>query len=130
MQSIQLQDKYPVFTIDIAKDTCRYTSSAELIAYFRQCIEQDPNACFIAEFDHLAHTRSIQGEVAPSIQSASNMIFCFGIAMPNPNVLAVRPRSIGVVDMGTHYTISFMEAPMPPANEAMQRWVANLTEPN
>lgn len=130
MKFIQLQDKYPVFTIDIAKDACRYASAAEIINYFKQCIEQDPNACFIAEFDHLAHTRSIQGEIAPEIQSANNVVFCFGIALPNPNVLAARPRSIGVVDMGTHYTISLMEAPRPPANEAMQRWVANLTQTN
>lgn len=127
MQALQLQDKYPILTIDIAKDTCRYDSTAELVAYFRQCVEQDPNACFIAEFDHLAHTRCIKGEIAPAIQSATNVVFCFGISMPNPNVLAVRPRSIGVVDMGNHYTISFMEAPMPPANEAMKRWVAAIS---
>ncbi len=123
MQHIQLQDKYPVFTLDIAKDQCRYKSATELVEYFKQCIEQEPKVCFIAEFDHLAHTRSIDGEIAPEVQFATNVVFCFGFALPNPKVLAVRPRSIGVVDMGAHYSVSFMEAPMAPANEAMKRWV-------
>ena len=34
--------------------------------------------------------------------------------------------SIGVADLGEHYVISFMEAPMPPANLAMESWVKGL----
>jgi hypothetical protein len=41
-------------------------------------------------------------------------------------VLAVRPRAIGVADMGDRFVLSFMEAPMQPANEAMEAWVKGL----
>jgi hypothetical protein len=29
-----------------------------------------------------------------------DIIFCFGFAIPNPQVLAVRPRSVGIADLG------------------------------
>lgn len=40
--------------------------------------------------------------------------------------MAVRPRSIGVVDLGDRFVVTFMEAPMPPANEAMEAWAKSL----
>lgn len=54
------------------------------------------------------------------------MVFCFGNALPNPQVLAVRPRSIGIADMGDHFFVSFMDAPMKVANDAMQAWALAL----
>lgn len=45
---------------------------------------------------------------------------------PDGEVLAVRPRSIGIADMGDHFVISFMDAPMKPANDAMQAWALAL----
>ena len=56
------------------------------------------------------------------------MIFCFGFALPNPQVLAMRPRSIGVADLGGKFVLSFMEAPMKPANEAMEALVKGLRD--
>ncbi len=81
---------------------------------------------FIATFDHLAHTQAIEGSVAPDIRAAINVVFCFGHALPNPQVLAVRPRSIGIADMGDRFVVSFMDAPMKPANDAMQAWTLAL----
>ena len=60
------------------------------------------------------------------IKAAMNVVFCFGHALPNPQVLAVRPRSIGIADLGSHFVISFMDAPMKPANDAMQAWALAL----
>ena len=54
------------------------------------------------------------------------MIFCFGHALPNAEVLAVRPRSIGIADLGDHFVVSFMDAPMKPANDAMLSWALAL----
>ena len=45
--------------------------------------------------------------------------------LTHPKV-AVRPRSIGVAYMGDRFEISFMEAPMQPANEAMEKWTLAL----
>lgn len=69
---------------------------------------------FIGVFDHYAHTQGIGGEIDPDIKAAVDVIFCFGFALPNPQVLAVRPRSIGVADLGDRFVVSFLEAPMPP----------------
>ena len=40
--------------------------------------------------------------------------------------MAVRPRSIGIADMGDRFVVSFMDAPMKPANDAMQAWTLAL----
>jgi hypothetical protein len=37
--------------------------------------------------------------------------------------MAVRPRSIGVVEKADRFVITFLEAPMPLANAAMDGWV-------
>ena len=58
--------------------------------------------------------------------AAVDVIFCFGFALPNPQILALRPRSIGIADMGDKFVISFMEAPMQPANLAMETWTREI----
>ncbi len=54
------------------------------------------------------------------------LVFCFGIALPDPHVLAVRPRSIGVAETTEGFLVTFMEAPMPVANTAMEAWAKGL----
>ena len=83
-------------------------------------------AKFIAHFDHLAHTQSIDGDINPDILSAQHIIFCFGMKLPNASVMAVRPRSIGVVELADAFVINFMEPPMPVATQAMIGWVKAL----
>jgi hypothetical protein len=46
--------------------------------------------------------------------------------LPNPQVLALRPRSIGVAETDRGFVITFMEAPMPVANAAMEDWTLGL----
>lgn len=123
MKQSLLQDKYPIFSAEIPKSESRYQTVAELMAHFRRCIDADERVQFISVFDHYAHTQSIGGCIAPEIQAAHNIVFCFGLKLPNPLVLAVRPRSIGVADMGDYFVISFMEPPMEVATQAMQAWV-------
>jgi len=126
MKQVHFQEKYPITFVDIAKSECRYQSAKEIAAYFRDCIANTPRVQYIATFDHLAHTRAIGGEVNPEMRAAVNVVFCFGHALPNPQVLAVRPRSIGIADMGDHFVVSFMDAPMKVANDAMQAWALAL----
>ncbi|WP_414718902.1 DUF6858 family protein [Sulfuricella sp.] len=38
----------------------------------------------------------------------------------------MRPRSIGVADLADRFVVSFLEAPMKPANESMKAWVKGL----
>jgi hypothetical protein len=124
-----LQEKYPIYSLELdrAETSCRNLD--EIIDYFKGCIAANESARFIADFDHYAHTRSLpQGQIAEGILAARNLVFCFGIALPSPQVLAVRPRSIGVAETTNGFVITFMEAPMPIANTAMEAWAKGLRD--
>lgn len=127
MKQTLLQEKYPVYTLEVMKDETPYQDVDAIIDYLKDCVDQHPIANHICIFDHYAHTRALpNGEIAESIQAAKHIVFCFGTHLPNPQVMAVRPRSIGVVDEGHRFVISFLEAPMPLANNAMEAWVRAL----
>lgn len=126
MKQTLLQEKYPVFVAEIDKNETDCKTVEDVVAYLKARIAEKEKVQFIGVFDHYAHTKNIGGEIAPDIVGAVDVIFCFGFALPNPQVLAVRPRSIGVADLGGKFHISFLEAPMKPANEAMEAWVKGL----
>jgi hypothetical protein len=130
MKQIMLQEKYPVAVAEIGKGETTCGSVDDVVEYLKNCIAENKKVQFFGIFDHYAHTQRIGGEIAPGIQAAVDVIFCFGFALPNPLVLAVRPRAIGVADMGDKFVVSYMEAPMPPANEAMAKWVEGLRNKN
>lgn len=88
--------------------------------------EVDPTVRLISVFDHYGHTKMIGGEIRPDILAAKNLIFCFGTKLPDPTMLAVRPRSIGIAELPDRFVISFLEAPMPEANRKMTEWVLSL----
>ena len=127
MKQSLLQEKYPVLDIEIEKSETTFNNVDEIIEYFRTQIENHPVAKFISIFDHYAHTRSLEeGTISDEILDAKNIVFCFGIALPNPHVMAVRPRSIGVTETKNSFVIAFMEAPMPIANNAMEAWAKGV----
>ncbi|HQY07373.1 MAG: hypothetical protein IPG57_14005 [Burkholderiales bacterium] len=126
MKQLHFQQKYPITVVDIAKTETPFGSVQAIADWLRERIIQTPRVQYIGTFDHFAHTRAIGGEIAPEIQAATNVIFCFGHALPNAEVLAVRPRSIGIADLGDHFVVSFMDAPMKPANDAMLSWALAL----
>jgi hypothetical protein len=129
MKQTLLQEKYPIYTLEVSKDETRFSDAESIISYLKDCIDAHEIARYIGEFDHLEHTRSLpNGQIANGIESAKHILFCFGTKLPDPHVMAVRPRSIGVVDQGDRFTVTFLEAPMPPANEAMERWVKAIAE--
>ena len=129
MKQITVLEKYPVFTLDISKNETSYKNIDEIFAYIRSQIEAHTIATYIGEFDHYAHTSSLsEGKIAEEIVAAKNIICCFGKVLPKPEVLAVRPRSIGVADMGDSFVVSFMEAPNPDANAAMEKWVKGIAD--
>ena len=126
MKQTLLQEKYPIYVAEIGKNETTYRSVDELVAYYQARIAENPKVQFIGVFDHYAHTRKIEGPIVEGMTAAVDIIFCFGFAIPTPQMLAVRPRSIGIADMGDHFVISFMDAPMKPANDAMQAWALAL----
>ena len=129
MKQTLLQEKYPVFSLEIERTETSKRSVDEIVHYFKEQIEAHRSARFIAVFDHYAHTKSLpEGRVSDEILAAQNVIFCFGIALPNPHVLGLRPRSIGVAETAQGFLITFLEAPMPVANAAMEDWSKGLKD--
>ena len=96
MKQTLLQEKYPIFVTEISKDETVYRTVDALIDYYRAKIAENPKVQFIGVFDHFAHTTKIGGPIMEGMTAAVDIIFCFGFAIPNPQMLAVRPRSIGI----------------------------------
>ena len=126
-QSI-LMEKYPVFELDLHKNETSCNSVDEIIEKLKSKIDAHPKIAYIGVFDHFDHTKSIGGEINENMSDAKNLLFCFGFALPNPRVLSVRPRSIGISDMGDHFAIIFMEPPMELATNEMEAWCKDLAD--
>jgi len=124
-----LREKYPIYCLELERVDTRCRNVDEIMDYLKGCVAAHASACFIADFDHYAHTRSLpHGQIGEGILAARNLIFCFGITLPDPHVLAVRPCSIGVAETTEGFLITFMEAPMPVANTAMEEWAKGLRD--
>lgn len=131
MKQFLVQEMYALFTMEVEKQETSFTSVSQIIAFLQKCIEQDELATFITVFDHYQHTKSLSsGQIGEGILDAQNIVFCFGITLPSPQSLAVRPRSIGVAEMEDRFVVTFMEAPMPVANVAMEGWAKSLIDIN
>ncbi len=133
MKQIIFKEKYPVFTLSITKDESRFSSTDEIISYFQEKISSDPIAQYISIFDHFTHTKKLEaagkaGEIPSDIKDAKNIIFCFGKEIPTPVVLAVRPRSIGVVEFSDRFVISFMETPHPDSTKTVENWITSVVK--
>ncbi len=127
MKQITVMEKYPVFTLEINKNETSYLNIDEIFAYLKEQITGHPIAIYIGEFDHYGHTSSLEeGQINDQIKDAKNIICCFGKVLPKPEVLAVRPRAIGVAEMAESFVVSFLEAPNPDANTAMEKWVKGI----
>ncbi|MEA3419744.1 MAG: hypothetical protein U9Q90_10150 [Campylobacterota bacterium] len=127
MKQTIVMEKYPVFILEIAKSETSFQNVDEILAYLEEQILTHPVATYIGRFDHYAHTSSlVDGEIGEGILDAKNIICCFGKKLPKPIILAVRPRSIGVAEMAENFVVSFLEAPNPDANAAMEKWVKSI----
>lgn len=131
MKQILLQEKFPIFKLEVDKSETDYKSAQEVINYFKQLIDDHEVTRFIAEFDHYSHTKGLQnGVVDDEIIDARNIVFCFGTQLPKAEMLAVRPRSIGIAETLNKLIVTFMEAPMALANDTMEFWVKSLVNRN
>ena len=126
MKKTQFMDKYPVYSLELQKSNIKQTNIVEIIEYFKAKIQAHPIAKFIAVFDHYSHTKELNGEINPSIIDAQNLIFCFGPAILNTKILAVRPRSIGIAELEDKFVIEFIEAPKEQMQQTMEEWTKEL----
>jgi hypothetical protein len=127
MKQMILQEKYPVFVLDINKNETHYKTTDEIIEFFKEKIETHPVCKYIGEFDHFNHTKNLEnGEIANDIKDCKIIMFCFGNKLLNGKIAAVRPRSIGITEYDNKFEIAFLEAPALIANEVMEGWVKEL----
>ena len=129
MTQTTFMEKYPIYTMEINKSECAYADVDQIIGYLKEQISADPVAAYIAEFDHYAHTDALGGEINPQIRAAKMVVFCFGQKLPSPQMMAARPRSIGVADMGESFVFTFLEAPMSAINATIEGWIKNTLRP-
>jgi hypothetical protein len=126
MKKTIFMDKYPVYTLELDKKEVAQTTVNQIIEYFKEKIDTHKIAQFIAVFDHYTHTKNLNGEIAPQILDAQNIVFCFGPAIPNTKILAARPRSIGIAELKDKFIIEFIEAPKEQLHELMESWAKSL----
>ncbi len=128
MKQSMLMEKYPISEMDIMKSETTFSNVDEVIAYLKEKIDAHPVAAYIATFDHYTHTKNLgdAGEISADILDAKNIICCFGKQLPNPTLLAVRPRAIGVAELKDKFIVSFIDAPNLQAQDSMVTWVKSI----
>jgi hypothetical protein len=129
MNQTLFHEKYPIYILELDKNETSCRSVDDIIAYYWQKIDAHPVAACVGVFDHYGHTAALpDGSISEEIRAAKNIVFCFGKEIMNPKVLAIRPKSIGVAELDKSFIISFLEAPTPSANEAMESWTLALKD--
>ncbi len=127
MQELLFKDEYPIFTMTLKKSETTYATVQEILDALQSKIEAHPVATYVGLFNHYDHTSCLEsGEVSSDIVDAQNILFCFGKELLVPEVLAVRPRSIGIAERNDDFVLSFLKAPNPTANDAMVTWTEAL----
>lgn len=122
-----IKDTYPVQAMVLEKSEAKFDNTNEIISYLEAKIEAHPVAAYIATFDHYTHTKNLPDhEMDEKIIDVKIIVFCFGKELPVPQIAAVRPRSIAVVEEADKFTITFMDAPNPQAHEAMSTWTKGI----
>ena len=121
-----LLDTHPMYSMEISKSEAKVSNIDEIITHFKQKIEENPEAVFITVFDHYAHTKELNGEILDTVVNARNLLFCFGHAIKNIEVLAFRPKSIAICETKESFILEFLETPRPEVNAWMQSWIKEL----
>lgn len=125
-ERVELQE-YPVFSLELEKNESRFPTIDEITAFIKEKVESHPMAAFVTVFDHLGHSRKIkEASIDRKLLAAKNVIFCFGLCLHDATAMATRPRSMGIVEYADRFVISFIEAPMPVVNSAMESWARAL----
>ena len=126
MNKTVIAEKYLVNTKSIPKNRTIFTSVDEIEVFLKGKIEEHKIATYISTFDHYAHTKKIGGMIPGDIKASINILCCFGMAIPNAEFMAIKPMSIAVVEKPDSFIFSFIEAPAPSVQEAMENWIKEI----
>ena len=121
-----LLDTHPMYAMKISKDETNFSNISQIIEHFKVKIEENPEAVFITVFDHYAHTKSLNGNILEGVLDAKNLLFCFGHSIKNIEILAFRPKSIAICELGDSFILEFLETPRPEVNNWIQSWIKEL----
>ncbi len=120
------KDKYHIFEIVFKKDEIVANTVDGILAILKEKIDAHDVITYIATFDQYAQTKNLNGPIREDIKDAKNIIFCFGKEIPAPEVIAVRPRSIGIAELEHSIVVNFLEAPNEQANVVMENMIKSL----
>jgi hypothetical protein len=115
-----------MYSMRLSKNETNFSSIEQIIAHFKVKIKENPEAVFIAVFDHYAHTKELGGEILEDILDAKNLLFCFGHTITDIDILAFRPKSIAICETKDHFILEFLETPRPEVNQWIQDWIKAL----
>jgi hypothetical protein len=119
--------QYNIQTMEFSKDEARFATADDAIAFIKEQVDAHPIARYIATFDHYTHTKELpQHAIADDIVDVKMAIFCFGPDISVPQLAAIRPRSISVVEHTDKFTVTFMNAPAPVLQDTMTQWAMQL----
>jgi hypothetical protein len=122
------KDKYHIFEIEFSKNELKFKNVNEILAALKDKIDAHPVIAYISTFDQFSQTKRVDGVIREDIKDAKNIIFCFGKEIPTPEVLAVRPRAIGVCELEDSFVVNFLEAPNEQANIIMEEMITSLKD--
>ena len=128
MKKINLMDKYPVFTKEISKENTKFKNVDDFIDALKEKVESDEVATYIGIFDHYTHTKSLEWDITEGMIAGKILLFCFGVSIPKPQAMAVRPRNIAIAEFEDKFVVSFLEAPMEKANTKKIDWIIEHIE--
>lgn len=120
------KDKYHIFEIEFEKNELSYKNVDEILDVLKLKIDNHDVVTYIAKFNQYEQTTRVNGVIREDIKDAKNIIFCFGKEIPTPEVLAVRPRAIGVCELKDSFVVNFLEAPNEQANVVMEKMIKSL----
>ena len=126
MKKIILNDKYPIFITEILKKQTSFNTAEEILEFFKRKIKKHPFCSYIGDFNHLIHTKSINGEIDPEMTNCILVTFCIGKKLLSAEITAVKPRTIGINEYKDKFKIAFLEAPASFPNETMIKWINEL----
>lgn len=129
MQQALLREDDPVCTIELEKSKMRHANMDALLAALKARVDAHPTAAYIATVDQESNldARARQNAAVDYVASKL-MVFSFEVDMPNPGVLVVRPRTVGVTEFADRFVINFIVVPTSMANDPMEDWVHALRD--
>lgn len=129
MHRVMILDKYPVCVDEIAKADTPLRNVDEIVDHLCNQVRADRSVALIGIFDHYGHSVRLGGHIHPEVQDAKEVVFCFGPALPDVELLAIRPRAIGIADLGNRFFVTFLEGPGEETNRTLEHWIEDLRNP-